>query len=66
MDAAEIEQTLTIGMAVIHPPIQVGRGRKLPSESDEDRKKAAQLIREHLELCGIKWFRSPPAKQYPA
>jgi hypothetical protein len=61
MNPEEVATDITIVLAVIMPPIQFGRGRKLPRESDRDRRDAARLIVDHFVRIGVKWFRRPPA-----
>jgi hypothetical protein len=60
MSSNEVAQHIAIALAVIRPPIQIGRGRKLPDQSDRDRREAAKAIVEHAERCGIKWFIRQP------
>jgi len=55
MSSDEVAQHLAIALPVIRPPIQIGRGRKLPDQSDRDRREAAKMIVEHAKRCGIKW-----------
>jgi hypothetical protein len=60
---------ISIALAVIRPPIQVGRGRKLPSQSERDRQWAAEMIVGHFERQGVRWFRPlprPPQSYFPA
>jgi len=47
MSREEIARDIAIG--VITPPIQFGRGRQLPIESDAARQHAAELIVAHFE-----------------
>ena len=56
MSAEDVALHISVALAVIRPPIQIGRGRKLPDQSDRDRLEAAKAIVEHAERCGIKWF----------
>jgi hypothetical protein len=44
----------------VHPPIQIGRGKKLPHESDRDRRYASELIVQRCQGYGIEWFRQEP------
>ena len=57
MSREEAVSLLFIALAVIRPPIQVGRGKKLPHESDRDRRMAAELIVRHCDLSGVRLFR---------
>jgi hypothetical protein len=56
----EVAQHLMIALSVIRPPIQIGRGQKLPDQSDRDRREAAKAMVDHAERCGIKWFIREP------
>ena len=62
MTQEEVIRDIAVTLAVITPPIQFGRGRKLPHEGDADRAHAAKLIVEHFERRGVCWFRpaTPP------
>lgn len=60
MSAEEIATTVAIAFSVVHPPIQIGRGRKLPHQSDRDRQYAAELIVARCQGYGIEWFRPEP------
>ncbi len=60
MSREEVARDIAIALAVIRPPVQIGRGRKLPHEADEQRQKAAALIVEHFERRGICSFRPAP------
>lgn len=60
MTRDEAITALFIALAVIHPPIQIGRGKKLPHESERDRLYAAELIVQHYDLSGVRLFRRPP------
>jgi hypothetical protein len=60
MSREEVALDITIALAVIEPPIQVGRGRKLPHEADEQRKRVAAAIVEHFERRHVCWFRPVP------
>ena len=64
MSREEVARDIAIALAVIRPPVQIGRGRQLPHESDEQRHRAAALIVEHFERQGICWFRPVPARGY--
>ncbi len=57
MSVEEVARDIAIALAVIRPPIQVGRGRRLPAEADEQRRQVAALIAEHFERRGVRWFR---------
>jgi hypothetical protein len=61
MSREEVARDLAIALAVMTPPIQFGRGRRRPDESDADRARAAELIVKHFERCGVCWFR--PARE---
>jgi len=60
MSREEVARDIAIALAVLHPPVQFGRGRKLPHEADEARRRAAALIVEHFEKRGVCWFRPVP------
>jgi hypothetical protein len=60
MSSEEVARHISIALAVIKPPIQIGRGPKLPDQSDRDRHEATKSIVEHAERCGIKWFIRQP------
>lgn len=60
MTRDEAISALFIALAVIHPPIQIGRGKKLPQDSERDRRMAAELIVQHYDLSGVRLFRKPP------
>jgi hypothetical protein len=62
MSREEVARDLAIALAVIRPPIQVGRGRRLPGEADDERQRAAALIVEHFERRGVCWFRPAPGR----
>jgi hypothetical protein len=57
MSREEVERDIAIALAVISPPIQVGRRLRLPHEADAERRKAATIIVEHFEHHGVCWFR---------
>jgi hypothetical protein len=61
MPPDEVAQHIAIALAVITPPIQFGRGRKLPDQGDRDRREAAKAIVKHSELCGIRWYIRQPS-----
>jgi hypothetical protein len=61
MSREEVARDLVIALAVVTPPIQFGRGRRLPGQSDADRARAAELIVKYFERCGVFWFR--PARE---
>jgi hypothetical protein len=60
MSPDEVAHQIAVALAVIRPPIQIGRGRKLPDQSDGERREAAKMIVAHSERCGIKWFIRQP------
>ena len=62
----EVARDIVIALAVIAPPIQVGRGKKRADESDRDRHRAAALLVEHFKRVGIRWLRKPPSKSLPS
>jgi hypothetical protein len=64
MSREEVVRDIAIALAVIRPPVQVGRGRRLPGETDEERRKVAALIVQHFEHRGLCWFRPPPTPAY--
>jgi hypothetical protein len=49
MSRDEVTRDIAIALAVMAPPVQFGRGRKLPLEGDRERHRAAELIVEHFE-----------------
>lgn len=53
-----------IALAVIRPPVQIGRGKKLPQDSERDRRMAAELIVQHYDLSGVRLFRKSPAEPH--
>jgi hypothetical protein len=57
MSREKVARDIAIAFVVIHPPVQVGRGRRLPGEADNERRRAAALIVEHFERRGVCWFR---------
>ena len=62
MSREEVARDIAIALAVLHPRVQFGRGRKLAHEADGERHKAAALIVEHFERRGVRWFRPAPAR----
>jgi hypothetical protein len=64
MSREEVARDIAIALAVIRPPIQVGRGRRLPGEADAERRQAAALIVEHFERRGVCWFRPAPGRPH--
>lgn len=60
MTREEIIHHVSIALAVLRPPVQIGRGRKLPDESDRDRRMAAALLAEHFEMSGFRMYRGQP------
>jgi hypothetical protein len=53
MSVEEVARDLAIALAVIRPPIQVGRGRRQPGEADDERRRVAALIVQHFERRGV-------------
>lgn len=64
MSREEVARDIAIALAVIRPPIQAGRGRKLPGEADEERRRVATLIVEHFEPRRVCWFRPAPGRAH--
>ncbi len=56
----ELILCVAIALKVLRPPVQIGRGRKLPHESDRDCRVAAELLARHFEQIGFRIFRTPP------
>jgi hypothetical protein len=50
----ELETLFSNHLSLIKPAIQFGRARKLPDQSDNERRDAAKLIVEHSARSGIK------------
>lgn len=61
MTREEVATAVSIAISVVRPLIQFGRGKRLPHQSDDDRKRAALLVVEHCERSGVRWFRQAPA-----
>jgi hypothetical protein len=55
----EVTRDIAIALAVMVPPVQIGRGRK-------ERHRAGELIAEHFERKGVCWFRPAPGPVPPA
>lgn len=60
MTREEIVHHVTIALKVLRPPVQFGRGRRLPHESDRDCRAAAERLAEHFEMSNIRIFKRPP------
>jgi hypothetical protein len=60
MSREEVARDIAIALAVVRPPVQVGRGRRLPGDADAERRRVAALIVEHFERRGVCWFRPAP------
>jgi hypothetical protein len=64
MSREEVARDIAIALAVIRPPIQAGRGRRLPGEGDDERRRVAALIVEHFERRGVCWFTPVPGRPH--
>jgi hypothetical protein len=62
MSREEVARDIAVALAVIRPPIQVGRGRRLPHEADRQRQMAAAAIVEYFERRHVHWFRPAPER----
>jgi hypothetical protein len=62
MTRAEAISALFLALAVIRAPVQIGRGKKLPHESE--RRMAAEFIVQHYDLSGVRLFRRPPLQPH--
>jgi hypothetical protein len=66
MSREEVARDIAVALAVIRPPVQVGRGRRQPHEADKQRQMAAAAIVEYFERRHVSWFRPAPGPMHSA